>query len=56
MGWLENAEIVEKVFGSYVDWVEEIYICPECDEPVSADDWDEDELSRHLCPICEFRE
>lgn len=53
MMWKKNAKVVEKVYGEYVDWDEKFYICPECGEPVYKCDWDEDELSRFLCPICE---
>ena len=52
MSWLENANFVEAVCGAFVNREEEFYICPECGEPVYADDWSEAELSEELCPIC----
>lgn len=54
--WELNARYVEKTFGSYVDWEERFYICPECDEPVYECDWSDDELGYFICPICEFTE
>lgn len=53
MMWEKNAKEVEKVYGEFVDWEEKFYICPECGEPVYECDWDESDLSRFLCPICE---
>jgi hypothetical protein len=50
--WGEIAEMCEQVYGIYVNWDEEYFICPECDEPIYACDWKEDELD--MCPICEF--
>lgn len=54
--WENNARYLEKVYGTYVDWEEKFYICPECDEPVYECDWDENELCDFYCPICEFTE
>lgn len=54
MNWAVNAEAVEDLYGGFVNWDEEFYICPECGEPVYADDWTAEELGKHLCPICEF--
>lgn len=53
MMWEKNAKEIEEVYGDYVDWEEKFYICPECGEPVYKCDWDESDLSRFLCPICE---
>lgn len=53
MMWEKNAKEIEEVYGEFVDWDEKFYICPECDEPVYKCDWDESDLSRFLCPICE---
>ena len=53
MMWEARAKEVEEVYGGFVDWDEAFYICPECDEPVYKCDWDEDELTKFLCPICE---
>lgn len=49
--WEEVAHIVEDVYGGYVDWDEEFYICPECEEPIYADDWSD---ISGTCPICDF--
>lgn len=54
MNWMKNAHKVEDEFGGFVDWDEEYYICPECGEPVYADDWTGEELADVICPICEF--
>ena len=53
MMWEKNAKEIEEVYGEFVDWEEKFYICPECGEPVYKCDWDESDLSRFLCPICE---
>lgn len=52
--WRENAKTVEQVYGSYVNWDERFYICPECGEAVYEIDWKNDELEDFLCPICEW--
>jgi hypothetical protein len=51
--WEDCAKYCEENYGVYVDWEEEYFICPECDEPIYADDWDDHDLW-NLCPICEF--
>lgn len=53
MMWEARAKEVEEIYSGYVDWKEAFYICPECGEPVYKCDWDEDELMKFLCPICE---
>lgn len=54
-GWYWAAKIVEEDFGGYVNWEEEYFICPECGEPVLADDWDDTDFSHgYICPICEL--
>ncbi len=52
--WRENAKVAEEVYGSYVNWDEEFYICPECGESVYKIDWGNDELENFMCPICEW--
>lgn len=54
--WESNANYVARVYGSFVDWDECFYICPECGEPIYECDWDEDELWDAYCPICGFME
>ena len=39
--WYEAAEYCEETFGSYVDYSEGFFICPECAEPVYECDWDD---------------
>lgn len=51
--WEINAMFAHKEYGSYVDLDECYYICPFCGEPVYKDDWNEEELNKYLCPICE---
>ena len=54
-GWDWAAKVVEEEFGGYVNWDEEYFICPECSEPVYADDWDDSEFAlATICPICQF--
>lgn len=52
--WEEKAKIAEEVYGSFVDWDERFYICPECWEPVYESDWTGAEFADILCPICNF--
>lgn len=54
--WKYNVKTIEKVYGSYVNWEERFYICPECGEPVYEEDWDDEHLKYFLCPICEFED
>lgn len=53
--WEINAVIAESTFGSFVDWDERFYNCPECGEPIYEEDWDAEDLTS-LCPICGFTE
>lgn len=54
--WEENAKAVEELYGSFVNWEDRFYLCPECEEPVYECDWSNEELKEFLCPICEFGE
>lgn len=54
--WEKNAFTVQNLYGGYVDWEERFYECPCCGEPVYECDWNEQELSDYLCPVCEFTE
>lgn len=49
--WESNAQIIEEVYGGFVDWGNHFYICPECGEPVYESDYRGLEF---LCPVCEF--
>ena len=51
--WEENAEMVERVYGGFVDWDERFYNCPECGEPIYECDWSILDLVE-ICPICGF--
>ena len=50
--WDYVAKQVEEIYGTYVDWDEVFYICPECDEPVYKCDYPYIDLGM-VCPICE---
>ena len=54
--WKINAKSAEKNYGSFVDWEEKFYNCPECGEPVYECDWEDKELMYEFCPICGFKE
>ena len=49
--WNEAAEYCENEFGSYVDWDEEFFICPECGEPLYKEDYESHRWA--VCPVCE---
>jgi hypothetical protein len=50
--WSYVANIVEVVYGGYVDWDEEFFNCPECGEPIYKCDYPYIDC-RMLCPVCE---
>ena len=50
--WEYIAKVVERDYGCYVDWDEEFYICPECDEPIYKCDYPFIKVGM-ICPICE---
>ena len=52
MNWKEAASLCEDLYGIYVNWEENYFICPECDEPILEEDWGNHDFS--MCPICEF--
>ena len=49
--WKKVAKLVEDVYGVYVDYKEGFFICPECDEPIYSEDWEDIDF---VCPVCEF--
>jgi NAD-dependent SIR2 family protein deacetylase len=52
-GWNELAKFVEENHDTDVDWDEEFFICPECGEPIYAEDWsNNDDIALGMCPIC----
>ena len=52
MNWEKAAKFCEETFGSYVDWEERFFHCPECDDIVYECDWEDHDFE--ICPICEF--
>lgn len=52
--WEKNAKMVEQMFGSYVDWGDRFYLCPECGEPIYEIDWSNEDLKEKICLICDF--
>lgn len=53
MTWKQAAEYAEEVYGTFVDWTEGFFICPECGEPIYKDDYGIMD-SWNVCPVCEF--
>lgn len=60
MNWYTIAKKCEKIYGTYVDWDEEFFICPECDEPIYRCDWRDSDYTlgktyhgEIFCPVCE---
>ena len=51
--WRLAAEYCEKEYGSYVDWEEGVFSCPECGELTYESDWNNYEYWR-TCPVCDF--
>ena len=58
--WEKIARRVAHECGSYVDWDERFFQCPNCEDVVYEVDWDEDEYYSEdedaegfICPICE---
>lgn len=52
MNWEKAAKFCEETFGSYVDWEERFFHCPDCGEPLLFEDWEDHDFE--ICPICEF--
>lgn len=51
MSWEKAAKLCEELFGTFIDWDERFFICPECDEPLYFEDWENHDW--HSCPVCE---
>ena len=49
--WEDAAKFCEETFGSYVDWEDEYFLCPECAEPIYSGDWED--INWSMCPVCE---
>ena len=45
--------IVEQVYGGYVDWDEEYFECPKCGEHIYRCDYPHIDLCM-ICPVCEL--
>ena len=61
MTWERVARAVEEETGTFVEWDEEFFICPECGEPVYKCDWRESDYTEgqsyageYYCPICDM--
>lgn len=52
MTWEQAAIFCYNTFGTFVDWEERYFICPECQEPILEEDWDEHDFT--ICPVCEI--
>ena len=64
MCWEKLAHEAETVYGCFVDWEEEFFICPECGEPIYKSDWTDEDFAmgryynprvglKLYCPVCE---
>lgn len=51
MTWEKAAKYCEETFGTYVDWDERFFICPNCDEPIYECDFTDH--GWYTCPVCE---
>lgn len=51
MNWEQAAKLCEQVYGCFVDYDENFFICPHCDEPIYAEDFVGENLE--FCPVCE---
>ena len=59
MTWQNVAEMLQEEID--IDWEEESFICPMCEEPILKEDYpliacevDEKEAPHPFCPICGF--
>lgn len=53
MNWEEVALHCYHTYGTYIDWKEHFFICPDCQEPIYQEDWEFEDLD--ICPVCEFQ-
>ena len=51
--WKDAAKYCRREYGVQVDNGEEFFICPDCQEPILKEDW-EDHENLDECPICGF--
>lgn len=52
--WERYARFVEETYGSYIDWDERFFTCPECGDPIYECDWNDEIDLVSGCPICHF--
>lgn len=52
MDWLSAGTYCEEVYGMTLNTKEGYFVCPECGEPLDAEDWPHHDWSE--CPICGF--
>ena len=55
INWELAARAAEKDCGAEVNYNEEYFVCPECDEPIFSDDWESEDFMAAgsiVCPIC----
>ena len=57
--WEKLAIYCNNMYGSYIDWEERFFTCPECGEPLYDCDWSDEDFtsednSTYCCPICCF--
>ena len=52
--WAQAAEFCSKEYGSYINYEEKYFICPECGDPIYECDWETYYYFWNLCPVCEF--
>jgi predicted RNA-binding Zn-ribbon protein involved in translation (DUF1610 family) len=50
MNWEEAARQSWIDCGSYIDWEERFFLCPECREPIYEADYPQ--IEKHKCPVC----
>lgn len=65
VNWNTVASCVENIYGGIVDWDKKYFVCPDCGEPIYADDFPDFEVipavqtkinqednEYYICPIC----
>ena len=49
--WLDATIYCSQTFGIYVNWEDRYFLCPECEEPILEEDWEDYDMDN--CPVCE---
>ena len=52
--WYYVAQYIIEKDGGYVDWAEEFFVCPECNELIYKCDYPYIDLGM-ICPVCEIK-